>query len=74
MSRREDQPKAAPFQRAGVAGRNGPAEVGGGEQAVSFAGREEPSSQKKEQKKNWRMNMELSVKKRKALNRKKRIH
>jgi hypothetical protein len=44
--------------------------VGGGEQAISFADREEPSSHKKEGKKNWRMNVELSVKKRKALKRK----
>ena len=70
MSKREEQPKAAPFIGAGVAGRNRPAEVGGGEQASLFAGREEPSSHKREQKKNWRMNVELSVKKRNALNRK----
>ena len=31
MSKREDQPKAAPPIGAGVAGRNRPAEVGGGE-------------------------------------------
>jgi hypothetical protein len=70
MSKREDQPKAARFLRVGVAGRNRPAEVGGGEQAISFGDREEPSSHKNEGKKNWRMSVELSVKKRKALNRK----
>jgi hypothetical protein len=68
MSRREDQPKAAPFQRDGVAGRNRPAEVGGGEQAGSFAAREEASSHKIQRKKKWRMNVELSENKRKGLN------
>jgi hypothetical protein len=69
MSKREEQPKAAPFIGAGVAGRNRPAEVGGGEQAISFGDREEPFSHENEGKKNRRMSVELSVKKRKALNR-----
>ena len=69
MSRREDQPQAAPYKgRVGVAGRNRPAEVGGGEQAISFGDREEPSSHKNEGKKNRRMSVELSVKERKAFN------
>jgi hypothetical protein len=43
--------------------------VGGGEQAISFGDREEPSYLKNEGKKNRRMSVELSVKKRKSLNR-----
>jgi hypothetical protein len=43
--------------------------VGGGEQAISFGDREEPFSHENEGKKNRRMSVELSVKKRKALNR-----
>ena len=59
--------QAAPsLRRDGVAGRNRPAEEGGGEQAIPFADREETSSHTKNWKKNWRTVVKLSVMWRKA--------
>ena len=46
---KEIQPQAAPQSRVGFAGRNRPAEVGGGEHVVWFGDREEPSSHQKEE-------------------------
>lgn len=71
MSRRDDQPQAAPYKE-GPALRAGTGPHGwGAENACSIGGRSEgraahPSP--KEEKKNWRMIVELSVKKRKAFN------
>jgi hypothetical protein len=72
MSRRDDQPQAAPYKgRAGVAGRNRPAWMGSGERRLhwrSQLGKGGASFPRKQGKKNWRMNAEFSVKKRKPFN------
>jgi len=71
MSIRDDQPQAAPHKgRVGVAGRNRPAWMGSGERRLHRRSQRGKggASFPKIWKKNWRMNVELSVKERKAFN------
>jgi hypothetical protein len=71
MSRRDDQPQAAPNKgKVGVAGRNRPAWMGSGERRLHWRsqGGKGEAPFPKIGKMNWRMNVEFSAKKRKAFN------